>query len=43
MSSIITDNLFKLILGFFVFVIVSLALFFFFRERIIDFFRNFLV
>jgi uncharacterized membrane protein YqiK len=42
MSDLTITNLIKIILGVVVFVIVVATLFVFFREKFIDFFKNFL-
>ncbi len=43
MSDLTVSNLIKIILGVVVFVIVVIAVSFFFKEKIIDFFKNFLI
>ncbi len=43
MSDLTITNLIKIILGVLVFAIISIAVFFFFKDKFIDFFNNFLI
>jgi len=43
MSDLTISNIIKIIIGVLVFVIIVIALSFFFKDKFIDFFRNFLV